>query len=195
MKSSVHMQLVVLWESLWLCCWYWLTIAMDWYNNSPVFVLVCLVKNRLRTGTFCFNSGGSAKEVCQKIIIYEDLKISNQLFRLHKIETQDCNKFMSIVWPSKEEVHWGCNREYRHSVWVCNSYTTTTEETEREPRHSVWVWGIVTQQGLATGSVNKVNASPDGNCVSVQMQCFSDLLWSKKMKSNHVVEGRSRSMV
>lgn len=60
------------------------------------------------------------------------MKISNQLFRLNKIETQDCNKFMSVVWPSKEEVHWGCNREYRHSVWVCNSYTTTTEETDTQ---------------------------------------------------------------
>lgn len=44
---------------------------------------------------------------------------------------------MFIVWFLKEEVYWGCNREYRYSVWVCNSYLIITEEIEREFRYSV----------------------------------------------------------
>lgn len=44
---------------------------------------------------------------------------------------------MFIVWFLKEEVYWGCNREYRYSVWVYNSYIIIMEEIEREFRYSV----------------------------------------------------------
>lgn len=52
-------------------CWYWMAIEMDWFNilEVPSICYPYIAPYWVRTGT-----GESAKEVCQKIIIDEDLK-------------------------------------------------------------------------------------------------------------------------